>query len=138
METQTNLSQKISFSREVKNYYPEILTDDALTFLEALQDRFNKKRFALLKNRENQQHLFDLGMRPSFNWAAKLTVTAMETFREELAAMGYKFQFITLAGFHTLNTSMFELSKAYKERGRQDTLHYKKENLRCKKMVLKR
>lgn len=54
---------------------------------------------------------------PSFNWAAKLSVLEMETFREELAAMGYKFQFITLAGFHALNTSMFELSKAYKERG---------------------
>ncbi|MEO1485737.1 MAG: isocitrate lyase [Bacteroidota bacterium] len=54
---------------------------------------------------------------PSFNWAAKLSEAEMETFREELAAMGYKFQFITLAGFHALNTSMFELSKAYKERG---------------------
>jgi len=54
---------------------------------------------------------------PSFNWAAKLSVQEMETFREELAEMGYKFQFITLAGFHALNTSMFELSKAYKERG---------------------
>ena len=54
---------------------------------------------------------------PSFNWAAKLSVKEMETFREDLAAMGYKFQFITLAGFHALNTSMFELSKAYKERG---------------------
>lgn len=54
---------------------------------------------------------------PSFNWAAKLSVSEMETFREELAAMGYKFQFITLAGFHALNTSMFELSKSYKERG---------------------
>ncbi|NKI33158.1 isocitrate lyase [Croceivirga thetidis] len=54
---------------------------------------------------------------PSFNWAAKLSEKEMETFREELAAMGYKFQFITLAGFHALNTSMFELSKSYKERG---------------------
>ena len=54
---------------------------------------------------------------PSFNWAAKLTVAEMETFREELAAMGYKFQFITLAGFHALNTSMFELALAYKKRG---------------------
>ena len=54
---------------------------------------------------------------PSFNWAAKLSVKEMETFREELAAMGYKFQFITLAGFHALNTSMFELSIAYKQRG---------------------
>lgn len=54
---------------------------------------------------------------PSFNWAAHLTKNEMLTFRENLAAMGYKFQFITLAGFHALNTSMFELSKAYHERG---------------------
>jgi isocitrate lyase len=54
---------------------------------------------------------------PSFNWAAKLSVAEMLTFREDLAAMGFKFQFITLAGFHALNTSMFELSIAYKERG---------------------
>ncbi len=54
---------------------------------------------------------------PSFNWASKLSETEMACFREELAALGYKFQFITLAGFHALNTSMFELSKAYKERG---------------------
>ncbi len=54
---------------------------------------------------------------PSFNWAAKLSVAEMETFREELAEMGYKFQFITLAGFHALNTSMFELALAYKKRG---------------------
>lgn len=54
---------------------------------------------------------------PSFNWAAKLSVAEMETFREELAKMGYKFQFITLAGFHALNTAMFELALAYKERG---------------------
>ncbi|RSK47694.1 isocitrate lyase [Hymenobacter rigui] len=54
---------------------------------------------------------------PSFNWAAKLSPQEMSTFREELAAMGYKFQFITLAGFHALNTSMFELATAYRERG---------------------
>ncbi|NVO29894.1 isocitrate lyase [Hymenobacter lapidiphilus] len=54
---------------------------------------------------------------PSFNWAAKLSVPEMEIYREELAAMGYKFQFITLAGFHALNTSMFELATAYRERG---------------------
>lgn len=54
---------------------------------------------------------------PSFNWAKFMNEKQMETFREELADMGYKFQFITLAGFHALNTSMFELSKAYVERG---------------------
>ena len=54
---------------------------------------------------------------PSFNWAKFMDEKTMLTFREELAVMGYKFQFITLAGFHALNTSMFELSKAYVERG---------------------
>jgi isocitrate lyase len=54
---------------------------------------------------------------PSFNWAARLSVEEMTTFREELAKLGYKFQFITLAGFHALNTAMFELALAYKEKG---------------------
>lgn len=54
---------------------------------------------------------------PSFNWAKFMGEKEMLSFREELAALGYKFQFITLAGFHALNTSMFELSKAYVERG---------------------
>jgi len=54
---------------------------------------------------------------PSFNWAKYLNETEMESFREELAALGYRFQFITLAGFHALNTSMFELSSAYREKG---------------------
>ncbi len=54
---------------------------------------------------------------PSFNWAAKLSRKEMLCFREELAALGFKFQFITLAGFHALNTSMFELASAYRERG---------------------
>jgi len=54
---------------------------------------------------------------PSFNWAAKLTEVEMFEFRENLADMGYKFQFITLAGFHALNTSMFELASSYRDRG---------------------
>lgn len=54
---------------------------------------------------------------PSFNWASKLTYAEMLEFRENLAEMGYKFQFITLAGFHALNTSMFELAKNYKMKG---------------------
>jgi isocitrate lyase len=54
---------------------------------------------------------------PSFNWAAKLSKAEMLTFREKLASLGFKFQFITLAGFHALNTSMFELARAYKKKG---------------------
>lgn len=54
---------------------------------------------------------------PSFNWAAKLSEKEMLHFREQLASMGFKFQFVTLAGFHALNTSMFELAQAYKQKG---------------------
>ena len=54
---------------------------------------------------------------PSFNWQRNLDEKSMATFQEQLAEMGYKFQFVTLAGFHTLNMSMFELAHAYKDQG---------------------
>ena len=54
---------------------------------------------------------------PSFNWKAKLGPDTIAKFQRELAAMGYKFQFVTLAGFHVLNHGMFELARAYRERG---------------------
>ncbi len=54
---------------------------------------------------------------PSFNWKKKLDDATIAKFRKELAAMGYKFQFITLAGFHQLNHGMFELARDYVGRG---------------------
>jgi isocitrate lyase len=54
---------------------------------------------------------------PSFNWKAKLDEQTIANFQRELGAMGYKFQFVTLAGFHSLNHAMFELASAYRERG---------------------
>lgn len=54
---------------------------------------------------------------PSFNWKKNLSDDEIATFQKELGAMGYKFQFVTLAGFHALNFSMYELSLDYKERG---------------------
>ena len=54
---------------------------------------------------------------PSFNWRANLDDSTIVKFQRELAAMGYKFQFITLAGFHALNYSMFELARGYAEEG---------------------
>jgi isocitrate lyase len=54
---------------------------------------------------------------PSFNWKKKLDDATIARFQTELAAMGYKFQFITLAGFHALNLSMFELARGYKLTG---------------------
>ena len=54
---------------------------------------------------------------PSFNWRANLDDATIAKFQRELAAMGYKFQFITLAGFHALNHSMFSLARGYAEEG---------------------
>jgi isocitrate lyase len=54
---------------------------------------------------------------PSFNWKRNLDDATIARFQRELAAMGYKFQFITLAGFHALNMAMFELARGYKETG---------------------
>ncbi|MBI2796130.1 MAG: isocitrate lyase [Gemmatimonadetes bacterium] len=54
---------------------------------------------------------------PSFNWKKKLDATTIAKFQRELGAMGFKFQFVTLAGFHQLNHGMFELARGYKERG---------------------
>lgn len=54
---------------------------------------------------------------PSFNWWQKLDFTTLSTFQERLAEMGYKYQFVTLAGFHTLNASMFDLAHSYAREG---------------------
>lgn len=54
---------------------------------------------------------------PSFNWRRHLSDNEIKTFQETLGEMGYKFQFVTLAGFHSLNASMFELAQAYKDEG---------------------
>ena len=54
---------------------------------------------------------------PSFNWRAKLDPKTIASFQNELGAIGYKFQFVTLAGFHALNHGMFELASGYRDRG---------------------
>ena len=54
---------------------------------------------------------------PSFNWAKHMDKAAMRTFQREIAAMGYKYQFITLAGFHNLNFTTFDLARRYREEG---------------------
>lgn len=75
------------------------------------------KEFAQAIKSKFPNKLLAYNCSPSFNWSAKLTEKQMAGFREEIADMGYKFQFITLAGFHVLNTSMFELAVAYKKEG---------------------
>ncbi|MFO0958554.1 MAG: isocitrate lyase [Isosphaeraceae bacterium] len=78
--------------------------DEARRFAEGVHDQFPGKLLAY-------------NCSPSFNWKAKLDDAAIARFQRELGAMGYKFQFITLAGFHALNLSIFDLARGYKEEG---------------------
>jgi len=78
--------------------------EQARRFAEAIHEKFPGKLLAY-------------NCSPSFNWKRNLSNEDIATFQEQLGEMGYKFQFITLAGFHTLNYAMFELAHEYKERG---------------------
>jgi len=78
--------------------------DEAKRFSEAIRKEFPNKMMAY-------------NCSPSFNWKAKLDDATIAKFQRELGAMGYKFQFVTLAGFHALNHSMFQLARGYKETG---------------------
>ncbi|WP_246938696.1 isocitrate lyase [Bacillus pinisoli] len=75
------------------------------------------KAFADAIHKEFPGKLLAYNCSPSFNWKKKLDDDTIETFQQELGKMGYKFQFVTLAGFHALNYSMFELARGYKQRG---------------------
>jgi isocitrate lyase len=78
--------------------------DEARSFAEAIRARFPGKRLAY-------------NCSPSFNWKKKLDGATIAAFQDELNAMGYKFQFVTLAGFHALNHSFFSLAHDFKTRG---------------------
>ena len=77
--------------------------DDARRFAEAIHARFPCKMLAY-------------NCSPSFNWKKNLDDATIARFQKELGAMGYKFQFITLAGFHSLNYGMFDLAHGYARR----------------------
>jgi isocitrate lyase len=78
--------------------------DDARKFAEAIHKRHPAKLLAY-------------NCSPSFNWKKKLDDATIARFQRELGAMGYKFQFVTLAGFHKLNYGMFDLASGYRDRG---------------------
>ena len=75
------------------------------------------RRFAEAIHAQYPGKLLAYNCSPSFNWKKKLDDKTIASFQKELAKMGYKFQFVTLAGFHALNLSMFELARAYKDAG---------------------
>jgi isocitrate lyase len=78
--------------------------DEARRFAEGIRAKFPGKMLAY-------------NCSPSFNWSKHLDAATIARFQRELAAMGYAFQFVTLAGFHALNLSMFELASAYRDEG---------------------
>lgn len=75
------------------------------------------KRFADAIHKKYPGKLLAYNCSPSFNWKQKLDEKTIASFQKEIASYGYKFQFVTLAGFHSLNYGMFELARGYKERG---------------------
>ena len=78
--------------------------EQAKRFAEAIHSRFPNKMLAY-------------NCSPSFNWSANLSPEDIARFQREIGAMGYKYQFITLAGFHSLNYSMYQLATGYRDRG---------------------
>jgi isocitrate lyase len=80
-------------------------------------DMAQAKKFAEAIRTEYPDKLLAYNCSPSFNWKAHLDDAAIARFQRELGAMGYKFQFVTLAGFHALNLGMFNLARSYKEQG---------------------
>ncbi|MBU2399010.1 MAG: isocitrate lyase, partial [Alphaproteobacteria bacterium] len=80
-------------------------------------DLDDAKKFAEAVQKKHPGKLMAYNCSPSFNWKAKLDDATIAKFQRELGAMGYKFQFVTLAGFHALNNSMFELADGYRDRG---------------------
>ena len=75
------------------------------------------RKFAAAIHEKFPGKLLAYNCSPSFNWKAKLSDEEIASFQKEIGKLGYKFQFVTLAGFHALNHSMFELARGYKESG---------------------
>jgi len=80
-------------------------------------DLEDAKRFAEGIHAQFPDKILAYNCSPSFNWQANLDDATIAKFQRELGAMGYKFQFVTLAGFHTLNLGMFELARSYSKDG---------------------
>jgi len=90
---------------------------DMLWFETSTPDLDEAKKFSETVLTEHPGKLLAYNCSPSFNWKAKLDRQTIAKFQPELGAMGYKFQFVTLAGFHALNYSMFNLAHGYRTRG---------------------
>jgi len=90
---------------------------DLLWFETSTPDIAQARKFAEAIRAQYPDQMLAYNCSPSFNWQKFLSIEECETFQRELGALGYKFQFITLAGFHSVNLATFELAEAYKQRG---------------------
>jgi isocitrate lyase len=90
---------------------------DLLWFETSTPDIAQAKKFADAIHAQFPDQMLAYNCSPSFNWRKFLSEDECETFQRELGELGYKFQFITLAGFHSVNLATFELAEAYKARG---------------------
>jgi isocitrate lyase len=88
------------------------------------------KRFAEGIHEKFPGKLLAYNCSPSFNWKGNLDQATIATFQQELAAMGYKFQFVTLAGFHALNLGMFDLAQSYRKDGMLAYSRFQEEEFR--------
>jgi isocitrate lyase len=105
--TDTAIARGLAYAPYADLIWCETSTPDlaqAKKFSEAIRAKFPNKLLAY-------------NCSPSFNWKKNLDDATIAKFQKELGAMGYKFQFVTLAGFHSLNFGMFELARKYKDRG---------------------
>jgi len=90
---------------------------DLLWFETSTPDLEQASKFAEAIHAEYPEQMLAYNCSPSFNWRKYLNEAQCEMFQAELGKLGYKFQFITLAGFHSVNLATFQLAEAYRQRG---------------------
>jgi isocitrate lyase len=90
---------------------------DVLWFETSTPDLGEAREFASAIHERHPRKLLAYNCSPSFNWKKALSDDEIASFQQQLGEWGYRFQFITLAGFHSLNAGMFELARGYRERG---------------------
>jgi isocitrate lyase len=90
---------------------------DVLWFETSTPDMGEAREFAQAIHERHPRKLLAYNCSPSFNWKKALSDAEIADFQEQLGELGYRFQFITLAGFHSLNAGMFELARGYRDRG---------------------
>jgi isocitrate lyase len=106
---------------------------DLLWFETSSPDLGEAERFATEIHREFPGKLLAYNCSPSFNWRQKLSEEAIGEFQSTIAEMGYRFQFVTLAGFHAVNLSMFRLARGYADRGMSAYSELQEEEFRAEK-----